>query len=217
MLWFPHYWVKSHREIPVLWRKAGAGKVPPFAGRKLESEEWWNKKSNTRMEELIVLAWPLEVKTRNWDWIANYWICIKPPLQSWNPVDWILRVAHWSWGEPVMMKQRFSRHFNTVNCALLGCSNIRAGWDFSNSPLAEALLCPSPWAREACLSLLPSLCCAAHSALPCPRLWAGFHHWGVSLGFPAVCQECSPYRSGGKGKFTWAPLNGIFTHCFSRV
>lgn len=100
MLWFPLYVeAKTLGEIPVLQRKAGAGKVPPIAGRKLQSGEWCNKKSNTGMEELIGLVWPLEVRMRTWDWIAKDWVCIKPPLQSWNPVDsldWLLKVALWS-------------------------------------------------------------------------------------------------------------------------
>lgn len=181
--------VKSHREIPALWRMAGAGRVPPFAGRKLESEEWWNKKSSTGMEGLIGLVWRLEEELRNWGSVAKDWICTKPPLQSWSPVDSVtfesgslkLRGAG-----TVMMKQWFSTHFN---CAFLGCSNISAGWDFSSSPLAEAQL----WVPEQ--GRLVWACCpphAAHSALPCPRLWAGFHHRGVSLGFPAVCRSGLP-------------------------
>lgn len=56
----------------------------------------------------------------------------------------------WEWlteaeGSQTMMNKWFSTLFN---CAMLGCSNICAGWDFSSSPLAEALLFSlSPWAE----------------------------------------------------------------------
>lgn len=208
-------WVKSHGEIPVLWRKAGAGEVPPFAGRKLESGEWWNKKSNTRMEGLIGLVWPLEVRKGTEAGLERIGFVSNLPSKAgilWTLWDELesgslkLRGAR-----PVMMKQGFSTHFNS---ALLGCSNICAGWDFSSSPLAEAL---SPWAREACLSLLPSPCCSLSPALPKALGWVSSLRCQPWV--PCCLQECPPYwrDSGVRGKFTWAPFNEIFTSFFKNL
>jgi len=75
-------------------------------------------------------------------------------------------------------------------------------------------LTESPNKRQACLSLLSSLCCSLTPALPKAVGWDSSRTCQAWV--PWCLQECPPYGkdSGVKVKFTLALLNEIFTPCF---